>query len=425
MRLSAKQTELYLLDEHDHQMVIAVGTVRSGKTWAGLFGLLRYAGKYFNQHQFIVGIQSEFAWRETIQPVALKWEELTGYRVHWTEKYFTVSNDHGGTNRFVRVIGHDVKAAKRAASATISGVYATEVTHMHPDVLEEFGFRTLQTRGRKLVYDCNPENSAHWFRLNYVLRAKEIGAKHFSFTEQDNPAITPEMWEQIKRETPPGPQYRRRILGEWCDATGLVWDVETPNAVRYPPDAKPKRFDVSVDTATSSVTHALLVAHYANTYAVVDEWRHDGRIQGELTTSEQVERICSRFNAHANGYGLDTGRWVIDPASAHFKAEVQAAHKKGLLFGRIYATNNNVKYGLDSVSYYLSRRYLTISPACKGLIRDIGGYIWDELATEKGEDRPVKKDDHGCDALRYWCVMHNQSKRKRPAVPTVMSPSVR
>ena len=58
MRLSEKQTEAYLLDAHDHGLVLCSGVVRSGKTWADSFGLYRYMAKYFNQCQAIIGVQS-------------------------------------------------------------------------------------------------------------------------------------------------------------------------------------------------------------------------------------------------------------------------------------------------------------------------------------------------------------------------------
>ena len=35
------------------------------------------------------------------------------------------------------------------------------------------------------------------------------------------------------------------------------------------------------------------------------------------------------------------------------------------------------------------------------LLREIAGYIWDSKS--KLEDKPVKVDDHACDALRYAC----------------------
>lgn len=424
MRLSAKQSKLYLLDEHDSAITIADGPVRSGKTWAGLFGLLRYAAKYFNQHHFIIGVQSDIAWRELIRPTVEKWAVLTGYNLRWTDKYFTFSNDHRGVNKFVRIVANSVAAQGRISGPPFAGAYCTEVTFMPMEFLLEVGLRTAETSGRKLVFDCNPQGASHWFKQNYIDRAEEIGARHFKFTEADNPIMTPEKWEQIKRETPPGLQYRRRILGEWVDASDVIWDLEELHAIRQPPDSKPKQFDVAVDTATSSVTHALLIAHYADRYAVVDEWRHDGQVEGAMTNAAQVAEICGRFNAFTQRYNQVTKRWVVDPASAHFKAEVMAARRSRELFGKVYATNNNVNLGIDTVSYYLSRRYLTISPWVKYLIRDISSYVWDETWAAKGEDKPLKKDDHGCDALRYWAVMHNQSKQHRPPLVSVVNQRV-
>ena len=43
---------------------------------------------------------------------------------------------------------------------------------------------------------------------------------------------------------------------------------------------------------------------------------------------------------------------------------------------------------------------------CKNLIREIEGYSWDPKAAEKGEDKPIKKDDHLIDALRYVLTSH-------------------
>ena len=35
-----------------------------------------------------------------------------------------------------------------------------------------------------------------------------------------------------------------------------------------------------------------------------------------------------------------------------------------------------------------------------GLIGELSGYVWDAKAAKQGEERPVKLDDHGPDALR-------------------------
>ena len=43
--------------------------------------------------------------------------------------------------------------------------------------------------------------------------------------------------------------------------------------------------------------------------------------------------------------------------------------------------------------------YVKISRNCPELLGELGGYVWD---TKEGEDKPVKVNDHGCDALRYF-----------------------
>ena len=40
---------------------------------------------------------------------------------------------------------------------------------------------------------------------------------------------------------------------------------------------------------------------------------------------------------------------------------------------------------------------------CPNTIKEFGSYIWDQKASERGEDKPVKQHDHAMDALRYFC----------------------
>jgi len=47
---------------------------------------------------------------------------------------------------------------------------------------------------------------------------------------------------------------------------------------------------------------------------------------------------------------------------------------------------------------------LKIHKSCRGLISEIGRYSRSEANAERGEDVPVKVDDHAVDALRYSCA---------------------
>ena len=48
--------------------------------------------------------------------------------------------------------------------------------------------------------------------------------------------------------------------------------------------------------------------------------------------------------------------------------------------------------------------HLVIHDCCKGLIREFRLYRWDKSAG----DKPVKRDDHGMDSLRYLVVFLNR-----------------
>ena len=60
--------------------------------------------------------------------------------------------------------------------------------------------------------------------------------------------------------------------------------------------------------------------------------------------------------------------------------------------------------GIRMVASLLASGRLLIHKSCKNLIDQMQSYSWDEKATEAGEDKVVKRDDHAVDALRYGIV---------------------
>jgi len=57
--------------------------------------------------------------------------------------------------------------------------------------------------------------------------------------------------------------------------------------------------------------------------------------------------------------------------------------------------------GIRLVSTLLAAGKLKVHRSCQALITELPAYVWDDQAALKGEDKPVKIDDHGVDALRY------------------------
>ena len=86
---------------------------------------------------------------------------------------------------------------------------------------------------------------------------------------------------------------------------------------------------------------------------------------------------------------------------------------------RVTPAKNDVHLGIEKTTQWMANGTLFISRACDWLIRELGNYTWDPKAAARGEDMPVKKDDHGCDAFRYFCftTATRQAKaRNRPVV---------
>jgi phage terminase large subunit len=54
---------------------------------------------------------------------------------------------------------------------------------------------------------------------------------------------------------------------------------------------------------------------------------------------------------------------------------------------------------------------LLIHEDCKETIKQVQGYEWDLKASQRGEDKPVKKDDHLVDSMR-GPIMHDLTGKR-------------
>lgn len=69
--------------------------------------------------------------------------------------------------------------------------------------------------------------------------------------------------------------------------------------------------------------------------------------------------------------------------------------------------NNNIEAGLLRVNSYIERGRLKIYYTCVNTVREHLGYKYPEVDIDDDsnlDEKPVKKDEHSCDALRYLCM---------------------
>jgi len=90
----------------------------------------------------------------------------------------------------------------------------------------------------------------------------------------------------------------------------------------------------------------------------------------------------------------------VDPSAKSFIVQCQRERLP------VYEANNEVLEGIRFVSKGLANEKLLIDKSCKNLIKELGTYSWDEKAQKRGEDQPLKQNDHAVDALRYAMFTH-------------------
>ncbi|WP_411129903.1 PBSX family phage terminase large subunit [Streptomyces sp. x-19] len=305
--------------------------------------------------------------------------------------------------RVVHLVGAaDARAEGRLRGMTAALAYADEVT-----LLPAAFFRQLLARlsvpGAKLIGTTNPDSPRHWLRTDYLDRAGELDLAQFHFQLADNPSLTEAYVAALAAEFT-GLWRRRMILGEWVVAEGAIYDAydEQQHVVDELPAMR--RYWVGIDYGTSNPFSALLLgAGDDNRLYVVSEWRHDSRAAHRQMTDAAYSRAVRDWLAEL---GVVPEWTFIDPSATSYSTQLWEDGHPG-----VTRAVNEVIDGIRSVSVALDSGLLRIHRSCAGLLAELPNYVWSEEAAARGEDKPVKKDDHSVDALRY--VIHSTAHEWR------------
>lgn len=375
------------------------GSVRSGKTIASLLRWLMYVASAPTGGALVVsGKTFDTVARNVFAP--LQDPALFGpaaKQVHYTRGASTAKI----LGRTIEIItANDATAEGRLRGLTCAGAYIDEAT-LIPESFWAQMLARLSVKGAKLFATTNPDGPQHWLRQNFLLRVGDLDLRHFRFTLDDNPALDPAYVRSLKSEYV-GLWYRRFILGEWCLAEGAVYEMFDPD--RHVVDVLPeirRWIAMGVDYGTTNPLAALLLGLGVDGRLYVGhEWWWDSKRQHrQLTDVEYSERLRAWLAGiripGTDVTGIRPQFAVIDPSAASF---IQQLHRDGLSPMPAF---NEVVDGIRTVSSLLAQDRLFIHRSCRFLLDELPSYSWDPDRAEKGEDAPVKADDHACDALRY------------------------
>ncbi|MGX1912414.1 PBSX family phage terminase large subunit [Streptomyces phaeochromogenes] len=377
------------------------GSVRSGKTIASLLAfVIAVAGAGPSGLIIICGRSLQTIERNCLEPLqdAALFGPLARHVVH--TRGATTATILGHT---IHLIGAaDARAEGRLRGLTAQLAYCDEATLLPEGFWTQLLAR-LSVPGARLFATTNPDSPRHWLKTGYLDRAGELNLRAWHFKLADNPSLSREYVADLTAEYV-GLWRKRMIEGAWCVAEGAIYDMweESRHVVGTLPEMR--RYWSGVDYGTTNPFAALLLGEGVDDRLyVVGEWRHDSRAVHRSMTDAQYSAAVRTWLA-----GLDIApEWTfIDPSAASFSTQLWQDGHPGLA-----RATNDVTDGIRSVAALLAAGRLLVHESCEGLLAELPAYSWDPKATERGEDAPLKVNDHSADALRY--VVHSTAHEWR------------
>lgn len=383
--------------------LIADGAIRSGKTLSMAVSFVEWAMATFDGQSFILAGKTVGSFRRNVLGGAY------GLYAYWRKAGYTVEEKrtenkivltkYGRTNTFYIFGGRDESSQDLVQGVTAAGAFFDEVALM-PESFVNQAMGRCSVPGAKQFFNCNPGGPSHWFKKNMLDIASDKNFLHLHFTMNDNPSLTAERrayyFSLYKKNSV---FYKRYILGEWVQAEGAIYDMLGPvnlysdiNKTKFALGADQPTHYIAIDYGTQNAFVMLHIMHKNGVYYVEREYHYSGKETGIQKTNSEYAQAYLEFTK-----GYEIFKTIIDPSAVSFRAELR---QHGV---RTTEADNDVLDGIRWTGTLLGLGKVRINKNnCPELMREMQGYVWDPKPTEKGNEKPLKRNDHGPDALRYF-----------------------
>jgi PBSX family phage terminase large subunit len=377
----------------------AHGSVRSGKTNASTFRFMQAVNNCPDDNIWIGGKSATTIFDNVINLI-LTSPQFKIFRPFCT--WQSGKNILHFKDKKIKTVGiKDKSAVGYIQGKTMSLFLGDEMTLYPIEIIHQIDAR-LSCPWSMGFGSMNPTYPTHiikqWIDAG-IKGDKNYYSQHF--TLDDNPFVDQAYKNRIAKST--GVFYKRNYLGEWCLAEGAIFDFfDRSLHVRKKPPRSAEYFIAGIDVGTSNAFACLLIGVSTGRYEasgtimwVEKEYFWDSKKTGKAKTNlEYANDVCEFLEP----YGVK--HLYIDPSAAAMKEELR---RKGLHPIDAY---NDVYNGITKMVSEMQDGNLYILEGCHNTIREIESYVWDPKASERGEDEPLKQDDHCMDALRYPIYTH-------------------
>ena len=388
---------------------IAHGSVRSGKTIAATLRFLTFLGESPYQEFMISGKTRDTIERNVIRDLIKMIDGRVPYKYRKFDNYIEIED------KKVWLIGFsDEGATEKVRGMTIGGWYADEITSASKSTVE-MAITRCSLDDAQMFWTMNPESPYHYIYTDYITNQELLNTgtvKVWHFTLDDNLHLSKRYIEELKRVNRKSQvSYKRNILGEWVIAEGAIYDSFNTDKHVISYDPKCHELNICCDYGVSTVTTFGVMGYIknpkGNQYYLLDETYYDAQEKGVAQSdSDRVNTIVMLQDK----YNLGHKNTVYLP---HDAASLKAECKKDKRIRMKVRTYRPDTYeDILKIQNLFNNDQFFIHERCKNSITQAQTYSWDIKAQQRGEDKPLKINDHTCDMWRGGLFGPRLNRRK-------------
>ena len=407
MIISDKQKEY--INNANHRYNIKIGARRCGKTYLDILymipkRIIERKGK--EGLNVIFGVSKGTIERNVLQPL----REIYGKEM--------VTNINSAN--IIYLFGEEVYCLGCEKVSQVSKIQGTSIKYAYGDEVAKWNqdvFIMIQGSLDK-PYSCfdgalNPESNTHWLKTDFldVIEEKGIDAYVQSYTIFDNPFLSKEFVDNLCKEYEGTVYYNRLILGQWCNAEGLIYKrfADNPSKYKWTKKDKDGNYElpegytiIGIDYGGNKSGQAFVctrISYDFKTIIALGSEKHMGDIDPDDLFELQIEfakKMEYKYNCNIDYIFPDNEEVVLirglrkGAPSRGIKALVRGCIKEPI--------NDRIDLERTIIAYDM---FYYIEEECKTLVEAISSALWDEDAKDDTRLDDFTSDIDTMDAFEY------------------------
>lgn len=234
---------------------------------------------------FIVGVSKETIKRNVIEPLQELYGDLVG---------------DIGSNNICKMFGENVYCLGADNVGRVSKFRGARVKYLYIDEIVDINKEVFELLKTRLSFEyslCdfagNPQDMKHWAR-DFTESDIDIYCQHYTLF--DNPFLPKEYVEQLCKELEGTVYYNRYVLGQWCNAEGIIFRQIAENKERYLIDKANSTglISIGIDFGGNKSAHTFVASKIQRNFSLLEVLKSE-RIEAKGTDTYDISSKLIQF----------------------------------------------------------------------------------------------------------------------------------